>query len=253
MNATEKSEQEAAPEFSELYDEENGEGQSEFAKDYIPLTMFQHSLLTLGTGLAAFLDPTRAESIAVFGEVTAGPVLRSIRQKMLNDPEGSAILIEKPRINSKTINLEWLASLPPDTLGGQYIQFLRKNNVTPDSRLPVRFIADPELAYVMQRYREAHDLFHTITGMPTNMLGEVVVKWIEGIQLGLPMCLTGGLFGATRLRPKQRAKYVSTHLNWALQVGFTASPLINIYFERHWEEPIVDLRQSICPLLNSPP
>ena len=56
-------------------------------------------------------------------------------------------------------------------VGGQYIEFLRRNKVTPDSRLPVRFIADRELAFVMQRYREAHDLVHTVTGMPTNMLG----------------------------------------------------------------------------------
>ena len=35
----------------------------------------------------------------------------------------------------------------------------------------MQFVDDPELAYVMQRYREAHDLVHTILGMPTNMLG----------------------------------------------------------------------------------
>ena len=44
-------------------------------------------------------------------------------------------------------------------------------NVSPDTRLPVRFIDDADLAYVMQRYRETHDLVHTILGMPTNMLG----------------------------------------------------------------------------------
>lgn len=54
----------------------------------------------------------------------------------------------------------------------------------------------------MQRYRETHDLYHTILEMPTNMLGEVTVKWWEGLQLGLPMCLLGGLFGAARLYPK---------------------------------------------------
>lgn len=43
--------------------------------------------------------------------------------------------------------------------------------VTPDSRLTVQFVDDLELAYVMQRYREVHDLIHAILGMPTNMLG----------------------------------------------------------------------------------
>ena len=31
---------------------------------------------------------------------------------------------------------------------------------------------DEELAYVIQRYREVHDMLHTLLGMPTNMLGE---------------------------------------------------------------------------------
>ena len=44
--------------------------------------------------------------------------------------------------------------------------------VTPDSRADVRFVDDEELAYVMQRYREVHDLLHTLLGMPTNMLGQ---------------------------------------------------------------------------------
>lgn len=47
-------------------------------------------------------------------------------------------------------------------------------HVTPDSRADVKFVDDEELAYVMQRYREVHDLLHTLLGMPTNMLGESV-------------------------------------------------------------------------------
>lgn len=80
--------------------------------------------------------------------------------------------------------------------------FLPPQQVTPDSRMSVRFIEDPELAYVMTRYRECHDLIHTVLGMPTNMLGEVTVKWIEAMNIGLPMCYGGAVFGALRLRPK---------------------------------------------------
>ena len=72
----------------------------------------------------------------------------------------------------------------------------------PDARLQVQFVDDPDLAVVMQRYREVHDMFHVLLGMPTHMLGEVVVKWVEGIQLRLPLGLLGGFFGAVRLRPK---------------------------------------------------
>lgn len=68
--------------------------------------------------------------------------------------------------------------------------------------MSVRFVDDVELAYVIQRYREVHDLFHSILNMPTNMLGEVTVKWVEAIQTRMPMCVGGAVFGAARLAPK---------------------------------------------------
>lgn len=68
--------------------------------------------------------------------------------------------------------------------------------------MEVRFLDDPELAYIMTRYRETHDMVHAILDMPTNMLGEVSVKWVEAINTGLPMCYGGAIFGAFRLRPK---------------------------------------------------
>lgn len=74
--------------------------------------------------------------------------------------------------------------------------------MTPDSREAVHFIEDQELAYVMTRYRECHDLIHAILNMPTNMLGEVVVKWVEALNIGLPMCYGGAVFGALRLKNK---------------------------------------------------
>ena len=49
-------------------------------------------------------------------------------------------------------------------------------------RPPVRLIVDPELAFVMQRYRETHDLLHTVYGIPVSVGGEVALKWFEMVQ-----------------------------------------------------------------------
>jgi len=70
---------------------------------------------------------------------------------------------------------------------------------SPDERPPVQFVDNVELAYIMRRYREIHDLVHVVLGQPTNMLGEVTVKMFEGLQTGLFMCATGGILGAVRL------------------------------------------------------
>ncbi len=74
--------------------------------------------------------------------------------------------------------------------------------MSPDSRAPVQFVDDVNLAYVMLRYRQVHDLLHSLLGMPTSMLGEVVVKWFEAIQTGLPMCISAAMLGPLRLKPK---------------------------------------------------
>jgi len=66
----------------------------------------------------------------------------------------------------------------------------------------VQYIDDVELAYIMQRYREVHDILHAMLLMPTTMLGEVSVKWVEGLQTRLPMCIGAAIFGASRLRSR---------------------------------------------------
>ena len=117
--------------------------------------------------------------------------------------------------------------------------------MTPDSRLEVRFMENPELAYVMTRYRETHDLVHTILGMPTNMLGEVAVKWVEAINTGLPMCYGGAVFGAVRLKTKQRQMYKKYYLPWAIKTGRELKPLLPVYWENRWSQNIDDLRKEL--------
>ncbi|XP_067012145.1 ubiquinone biosynthesis protein COQ4 homolog, mitochondrial isoform X2 [Anabrus simplex] len=226
------------------------EFEAEFAASHIETNPFQKLLLAAGSAAVSLIDPTRADMIAVMGETAGTSAIRYMLKKMEASPEGQEILRKRPRINSRTVDLEKLKELPDGTLGHAYIKFLEVNNVTPDSRLQVQFVDDVELAYVIQRYREVHDLFHTVLNMPTNMLGEVTVKWVEAIQTRLPMCVGGALFGALRLAPKQRQKYVQYYLPWAIRTGTTGSFLMNVFFEQRWDQPVRELLRelNITPL-----
>ena len=53
-------------------------------------------------------------------------------------------------------------------------------------------------------------------GMPTTMLGEVLVKWVEGLQTRLPMCVGGAILGPIRFKAKQRERYRQV-LPWAIR------------------------------------
>ncbi|KAF7988671.1 hypothetical protein HCN44_001244 [Aphidius gifuensis] len=229
----------------------NGYFNEDFSKHHVQLSTLQRTILAAGSAAVSLVDPFRGDMIACLGETTGKYSLNYCLEKMKLSDEGHKILLEKPRINTKTIDMTYLENLPDGTLGKTYHNFLKINNVTPDSRDHVKFIDDIELAYVMQRYREVHDIFHAVLVMPTTMLGEVTVKWVEALQTRLPMCIGGALFGASRLRPRQRQLYIDHHLPWAINTGKKSNFLLSTYFEKRWDQTLDDFHRemNIQPLV----
>ncbi|XP_013871467.1 ubiquinone biosynthesis protein COQ4 homolog, mitochondrial [Austrofundulus limnaeus] len=212
---------------------------------HIHTTPLQKALLAVGSGVAALQNPYRHDMVAVLGETTGHLALINLRDRMRNDPEGYLVLTERPKIRLSTLDLKNMAGLPDGSFGREYLRFLEDNNVTPDSRAEVKFVDNEELAYVMLRYREVHDLLHTLLGMPTNMLGEVAVKWFEAAQTGLPMCTLGALLGPLRLNASRFQTLLTSLGPWALQNGRRARCVLSIFYERRWEQSLEDLRSEL--------
>ncbi|XP_016045351.1 ubiquinone biosynthesis protein COQ4 homolog, mitochondrial isoform X2 [Erinaceus europaeus] len=222
-----------------------GHGAGRLYPEHIPTSPLQKALLAAGSAGMALSDPHRHDMVAVLGETTGLRALKALRDQMKRDPEGAQILQERPRISLCTLDLDKLRSLPEGSLGREYLRFLDVNRVSPDTRAPTRFVDNEELAYVIQRYREVHDMLHTLLGMPTNMLGEIVVKWFEAVQTGLPMCILGALFGPIRLSVQNLQVLISELIPWAIQSGRQAPCVLNLYYERRWEQPLRALREEL--------
>jgi ubiquinone biosynthesis protein COQ4 len=205
----------------------------------------QKAILGLGSSLAALADPWRADMVAVSGEVTGHRGLKTMFAKMQDSSEGRQILTDRPLIKTTTIDFEYLRSLPNNTFGHTYAAFNVDQHITPDSRDPVQFVDDPDLAFVMQRYRETHDLVHALLGMPTNMVGEALVKWIEAIQTGLPMCIGAAILGPSRFKRTSQFEKFRKLRPWAIHVGQNSKFLLNTYFEQRWEQDLEDLRSEL--------
>ncbi|XP_063000655.1 ubiquinone biosynthesis protein COQ4 homolog, mitochondrial [Elgaria multicarinata webbii] len=212
---------------------------------HIPTSPLQKGLLAAGSAFMALYNPYRHDMVAVLGETTGYLALRKLREKMRTDPEGYRILQERPRIRLSTLDIAGLQALPDGTFGREYVRFLDDNRVSPDTRMPAKFVDDEELAYVVQRYREVHDLMHTLLGMPTNMLGEVVVKWFEAVQTGLPMCILGAVFGPIRLNARNLRILTTELIPWAVRSGSSANCILNIYYEERWDQTVENLRNEI--------
>ncbi|OAA65429.1 coenzyme q biosynthesis protein [Niveomyces insectorum RCEF 264] len=219
---------------------------------HVPLTLLEKGALTLGSAVGAFLNPRRADLIATLGEVSAGPVARRLRDTMLADPVGRQILRDRPRITSETpLPLDALVALPAHTVGHVYGRFRQRYHMSPDVRDVVRYVDDAECAYVVQRYRECHDLYHAVLGLPPQFVeGEIALKAFEFANTGLPM--TGlSLVAVARLKPAERRRFFRIFLPWALRSARAAQPIINVYWEKELETDAAALRARLG--LEKPP
>ncbi|XP_002128422.2 ubiquinone biosynthesis protein COQ4 homolog, mitochondrial-like [Ciona intestinalis] len=213
--------------------------------NHIPISKLSRILLAGSSAVAALRNPYRDDMVAVCSETTACNALEHMRGRMLDDETGRRILNEQPRVNSSTIDLKLLRALPESTLGRQYVNMLNKYNITPDSRRDVKFVDDPELAFVLQRYRETHDFNHLLLGQRTNLRGEVAVKWFEAIQTSLPMCWMAAVGGTTRLSRKRRLRLLQHDLPWIIPTAKSCQFFMNIYFEERLDQDIDDLRNEM--------
>jgi len=192
----------------------------------------------------SLIDTRRADMVAACGETTAGSTLIKLRDIMLESPEGRRILKERPRINSQTLDLEKLRSLPENTFGRAYVGWLDTCKVTPDSREPVHYIDDPELAYVMQRYRETHDFYHALFGFKVSALPELALKAFEFSNLGFPMTALS-LGASLRLKSPQRTRLWTEFVPWAMRCGSHATCLLTVYWEERWEQDLDEMKKEL--------
>ncbi|GAA5871196.1 hypothetical protein JCM8547_001483 [Rhodosporidiobolus lusitaniae] len=214
---------------------------------HVPINLFQRTLLTLGSAVMGIIDTNRHDMVAVLSETSAPrPSLQRLLTSMRSSPSGRAILRDRPRITEVSISLERLSQLPAGTFGRAYYDWLRRNKVTPDTRDPVRYIPNPDLAYVMQRYRESHDFYHVLLGFGVSLPAELVVKWFELSNFGLPVAALSGFFGPLRMDAGERGRLWSTYGPWALRAGARAQCLIGVYWEKEWETPIAELRERLA-------
>ncbi|OJJ43429.1 hypothetical protein ASPZODRAFT_103409 [Penicilliopsis zonata CBS 506.65] len=212
---------------------------------HIPLTFIERGALAVGSAVGSLINPRRGDLIATLGEATATPYfIYRLRDAMLSDATGRRILRDRPRITSSTMPLPYLRSLPENSVGRTYAAWLDREGVSPDTRSQVQYIDNEECAYVMQRYRECHDFYHAVTGLPIFVEGELALKAFEFLNTLIPM--TGlSLFAMVRLKPAERERFFSLHLPWAVRSGLASKELINVYWEEVLEKNVDELRREL--------
>lgn len=102
----------------------------------------------------------------------------------------------------------------------------------------------------MQRYRECHDFYHALTGLPIIVEGEIALKAFEFANTLIPM--TGlSMFAMVRLKREEQVRILTTYFPWAIKNGLVSKEVINIYWEEELETDVNELRRRIG--LEKPP
>lgn len=80
--------------------------------------------------------------------------------------------------------------------------------------------------------------------MPVTVSSELVVKYFEFANFGLPVAAISALFGPFMLTSQQRTKLFRDHVPWALQCGASARCLIDVYWEKRWAMNVEEMKKE---------
>jgi ubiquinone biosynthesis protein COQ4 len=197
-------------------------------------------------------DSTRTHEIHRVEEITGRPTYRRLHAVLVDTTDGIRLLDERPELSNERVDYDALRRLPPDTLGGAYARHLDDNDLTADYQASAtRHVDDPDLAYLMRRYRQTHDVWHALLGLGIAGHEEVVIHAFSYGQLRLPVSAMIMLFGSLKHMVLERRWGCLRHsLHEAYRAGRDAAPLMPVIWEDQWSEPLaaVRTRYRVTPL-----
>ena len=223
---------------------------------YAPRMNVADWLRTLNAIQIVLRDSHRTEQIHVVEETTSKRRLAVALDEIRASPEGRALLSRRPELNKEQVDYAALRRLPADSLGGAYIRHLDDNGLSADSQATAtRFVEDPDIAYLVRRFRQTHDVWHPLTGLGTQPYEEVVIHAFSYGQLELPVSALIVSLGGIKHGVLERRWDMLTHtMSDAYRKGRAAAPLLGVVWEDQWAEPLAAVRRRyrVDPVASPP-
>ena len=189
-------------------------------------------------------NPEDTEQVLEFSSLANAGSSRRRIDNFYDDPRGQRLYAEQRAIDSHTVDLEALAKLPAGTLGHAYATFMTSHGLTPNvfdgSPEEVR---DPHAAYVVQRMRQTHDLWHVVTNAQTDPAGEIALQAFTYAQSGAPSSAL--LAAAGSLRSLRHTRAVLHDALAMYKIGRDAERLSLFAWEDHWTTPLTEVRRLL--------
>lgn len=191
-------------------------------------------------------DSTKTHEIHRVEEITGRPRYRVLLEQMSHSSAGQRLMTERPELSSEHVDYDYLRSLSATTLGGAYARHLDDNGLSADYQAAAtRHVDDPDIAYLMRRFRQTHDVWHVLLGIGIRGHEEVLTHWFTFGQLRLPVSAMIMALGTMKHVVLERRWGALRHsLLEAYRVGRDAEPLMPVFWEDLWEQPLDEIRAS---------
>ena len=202
-------------------------------------------LLTLNAIRITMADSTRVDQVHVVEETACRAAFRRAHERLRQAPEGRALLAKRPELNEDQVDLDALRKLPRSTLGGAYVAHLDDNGLSAATQaVKTRYVPDPDLAYLVRRFRQTHDVWHPLIALGVAPHEEVLVHAFSYGQLRLPLSALVLLFGGFKHGVLERRWMMLKHtMLETYRAGRDADDLIGVQWETMWEASLEDVRR----------
>ena len=188
--------------------------------------------------------PEETDQVLVFSSYINAGSSRARLDEFFADPRGAKLFAEQRALDSHTIDLAALLALPEGTLGRAYATFMTSHGLTPNVfDGPPDSIRDPEAAYLIQRMRQSHDLWHVVTNADTDPAGEIALQAFTYAQLGAPSSAILAVLGT--LKTLRHDRRIVRDALAMFRIGQAADRLPVFAWEDHWTTPLTEVRRLL--------
>ena len=198
---------------------------------------------------ALLANPDDLPQVFTLLEALSGDTLERIDRRLGTSESGRRIRATRPDVVRLLGDREWLRGLPAGSLGRAYLAFVEAENISAAGiqDAAARGVSGEEelpaaLAYVHERMRDTHDLWHAVTGYKGDVLGETALLAFTLAQTknpGIFLLVSLGLF-KTLGAPAARSVIVE---------GFRRGRRAAWFPEQEWETllalPLEDVRARL--------